>query len=194
MSVSKRTVASIFLGAVFLIVLPVMLPILFVRETGGMLVIDRPVEAPYLDGIRNDWMLVYFGYVGCAKVCTPILSDLAGLYRKLSHEGSDGGTSVVFVNLKEDVDPDQPAMFARAFHPGFEGVYLSGRQLMGIDRELAVFFSDSLSDPTEINHSDHLYLIRRSAGGYLLKRIYSTHPLRVDEIVREIHALQKETP
>ena len=182
---------NIGLGLLFLVTLPLLFSLFFATQTGGMIEIDEAIEAPYLERVQSDTMLVYFGYVGCAKVCTPILGTLSELNQKLDRSPATQGVKIVFVNLRPEVQPEQAAAFAKGFDPDFEGIYLTQSQLMRLDRELGVFFSAALEDKTEINHSDHLYLIRREGGKLILKTIYPTHPIDQDRIRGDLEYQEK---
>jgi len=132
--------------------------------------------------------LLYFGYVGCTKICTPILQNLDTFYRSNNMDGYRNDVEVVFVNLTPDVLPQQAVDFAKAFNPSFQGIYLNKYDLMRLDHDLRIFFSDSLTDETEINHSDFLYMVKRmSDGKYILLNIYSTHPLNEKIILKDLN-------
>lgn len=176
---------------VLILVIPAIQSMLFASHSTGKMVIDKKLDAPYLKGSNQDVMLVFFGYVGCTKVCTPILQELNKLYD--SNELKKENIELVFVNLMPELKPDQPDIFAKSFNPSFRGVYLTQKELMRIDRELGIFFSKSIKDTTEIDHSDNLYLIKKQKDGTLiLKSIYSMHPLKSDVLINDIEKLCKE--
>ncbi len=91
------------------------------------------------------------------------------------------------------LESNQPDLFAKSFNPEFKGIYLSQKELMGIDRQFSLFFSNSLRDEGEIDHSDHLYLLQRQKNGLLLmKNIYTTHPLNQKRLIHDILEIQKD--
>jgi protein SCO1 len=188
---TRRLLGGIGLGLLFLVTLPLTFSLFFATQSGGKIEIDEPIDAPYLRSVQSDTMLVYFGYVGCAKICTPILDHLAQLNRKLEGSAATEEVGIVFVNLRPEVEPEQADAFARGFDPDFEGIYLTRSQLMNLDRELGVFFSAALGDETEINHSDHLYLIRREGGKTILKAIYPTHPIDQERIRLDLESQER---
>jgi len=170
-----------------LIGIPVLLPILYTQQYKGKIVVNRPVEAPYLRHSDKDFYLVFFGYVGCTKICTPMLQKLSAMYDSDEFSTLKPSVGFLFVNLMPEVQPDQPQEFARLFQPTFEGVYLDQKQLMNIDRDFAVFFSKSLKDAGELNHSDYVYLIQQHRNGVVeLKTIYMTHPLNEGMMIEDI--------
>jgi len=190
---TKRIVLPIFLFVVMILVIPAVQVMLFAGHTTGKMVIEKELVAPYLQGTDKDMMLVFFGYVGCVKVCTPILQELDKLYDSKEFAKNKGNVDVMFVNLMPELEPDQPGIFAKSFNPSFKGVYLTQKQLMNLDRELGVYFSKSIGDTAEIDHSDNLYLVKKQQDGTLiLKSIYSMHPLKSEMLINDIAKLSKE--
>jgi len=189
----NRKVVVITLFFIFLaIVLPLTFSFLFSNQKSGRIIVEQRIDMPYLQDANKEWMLIFFGYVGCTDVCTPLLHHLSDFYDSPSFKPLKKRVGVCFINLMPNVQKDQPDAFAKAFNGKFEGVYLTQKELMSIDRELSVFFSRSLRDKTTMNHSDYLYLVqRRKEGSLILKNIYSTHPLNQKMIIEDIRALQK---
>lgn len=190
---TKRIVLSVFLFIMMILVIPTVQSLLFASHTTGKMIIEKELVAPYLQASDKDMMLVFFGYVGCVKVCTPILQELDKLYDSKEFESNKGRVDLIFVNLMPELEPDQPDLFAKSFNPLFKGVYLTQKQLMSLDRELGVYFSKSIKDTGEIDHSDNLYLVKKQKDGTLiLKSIYSMHPLKSEMLISDIEKMSKE--
>lgn len=185
---NKKIVLAITLFIVLMIAVPLLLTLFFSQQTSsGKIVVNSAIDAPYLDHTQKEYTLVFFGYVGCEKICTPILDQLNDFYKSKEFSPIKPYTGVSFVNLMPELTPEQPQIFARSFNPDFEGVYLTQKQLMGVDRSFSLFFSKSLMEAGEINHSDHLYLIYHKQGSeIILKNIYSTHPMNRHQIINDI--------
>lgn len=188
---------KIILGTLFFILLIFILPLgqslLFATHSTGKIEINQKINAPYLQSSQQELILVFFGYVGCVKVCTPILHQLDDLYDSNSFKPYKSSVGFNFINLMPELEPLQPDIFAKSFNPQFRGVYLPQKELMNIDRELGVFFSKNLTAPGEIDHSDNLYLVKREKNGTLaLKSIYTMHPLNHDMLINDISELLKE--
>lgn len=166
---------------------------IFAQNTNGKITVNKRIEAPYLSENKKKYLLMFFGYVGCVKVCTPILHQLGDFYGSAQFAPLKPYVGFSFVNLMPELEPDQPDFFAKSFNSDFKGVYLDQKELMQIDRQFSLFFAKSISDPGEIDHSDHLYLMERQKGGELiLKNIYSTHPVNGKMIIADIRKLQEE--
>lgn len=191
---NKKIILAVTLFVFLLVALPMLQMIFFSQQTsGGKMVIERPIDAPYLLPLKKDFTLLYFGYVGCTKICTPILEDMGALYNSSEFQSLKPYVAVTFVNLMPEVTSEQPEQFANSFSPDFKGVYLNQQELMSIDRTFNLFFSKSLSDKGEIDHSDSIYLISRGKEGKIvLKNIYATHPLNKKQIIADIEQYVKE--
>lgn len=190
---SKKAMLGILFFFLMILVIPAVQSMLFASRSAGKIVIEEKLDAPYLQMSDKDFMLIFFGYVGCTKVCTPILHQLDEMYISKEFAPLQKTVGVTFVNLMPELAPDQPERFAQSFNPLFRGVYLSQKELMNIDRELAVFFSKSMSETTEIDHSDNLYLVEKLQDGSLvLKSIYSMHPLNRKMLINDISQLREE--
>lgn len=190
---SKRIVLALFFFMVMAIIIPLAQSMLFSNRSTGKITINEQLSAPYLVGSDKQFMLVFFGYVGCTKVCTPILHQLDTMYESKSFDSLRDRVELVFVNLMPEMEPDQPDLFAKSFNPDFRGIYLTQSELMKIDRELGVFFSKSISDTAELDHSDHLYLVEKQKDGTLVIRyIYTMHPIERQLIVSDVTALLRK--
>ena len=192
-TMNKKIVLGVLLFVLLMIIVPLLQSFLFSAHTAGKIEINQRINAPYLEDSDKELMLVFYGYVGCVKVCTPILQKLDDFYDSKEFVPYKRSVGLNFVNLMPELESHQPDSFAKSFNPQFIGRYLSHKELMNIDRTLGVFFSKNLSQPDEIDHSDHLYLIKREKNGTLiLKSIYTMHPLNRELLVHDISVLQEE--
>ncbi|MBN2894784.1 MAG: SCO family protein [Campylobacterales bacterium] len=188
--ISDKVIFVLFV-LILLILVPLCMALWFTQTQEGVITIDKTVEAPWLEGVEAPVVLLYFGYVGCVSVCTPVLERLGVWYGASDAAALRSRADVVFVNLTSDVDPAQPQAFAEAFHPSFRGIYLSQKEIMQIDRAFALSFAAGLLDPLQINHSDYLYLLERPREGVTrLKTIYHTRPLNVSLLSEQIRSIE----
>lgn len=183
----KHTALRITAVLALLLMMPLITSYMFARQTQGKITVEKTVVAPYLLSTKKRLFLVFFGYVGCTKVCMPMLERLDEFYRSPDFHSVRDDVGVVFVNLMPGVDSHAPEAFARSFNPEFEGVYLDHRQLLTIDRDFRLFFARSMIHPDEIDHSDFLYLVEKMPDGELrLDAIYHTRPLNTRMVVRDV--------
>jgi len=163
---------------------------MFVHSTYGsenLTYAETPVQADYLQKGTKEYKLVFYGYVGCIKICSPVLDNLAKFYTSDAFSPYREQVDPVFVNLMPELSKEQPDLFAKTFHKDFHGVYLDEKQLLSLDKELSVFFTRKTGEEFEIDHSDFVYLLRQTKKGELrLINIYHTHPLQEEMILKEL--------
>lgn len=180
------TITALFL---FFLSLPFFQSLIFASNTQGKIEISENIEANYIKSDK-EFVLLFFGYVGCTDVCTPMLEKLSTLYESKKFETMKNDVDVIFVNLTPEVQEHQPELFAKFFNPSFKGVYLSRKETLNIDRTFGLFFSRSISDKTELNHTDFLYLVRNNKNSKVLKSMYSIHPLNREKIMEDIKEIK----
>jgi len=151
---------------------------LFAQDMKHKTLFEKPINAKYLNVGKKDYILVFYGYVGCIKVCSPVLYDLNRFYSSDSFSKFEPFVDLIFVNLLPNVSKELPDQFAKSFNPKFIGVYLTQKEITGIDKELNLYLDSRADEPFEIDHSDHVYLIKREKNGtFTLVNTYITHPL-----------------
>ncbi len=182
---SKYKVLLAVLMLAFFLFVPLASSLFFSSHTNGVISVDKKIQADYIQSDKHI-ILVFFGYVGCEKVCTPILQNLANLYASKKFDAFRDKIDIYFINLTPQIDPTAPNLFAKYFNKDFKGVYLSQQELFKIDRNFGVFFSKSLEDKEELNHTDNIFLLENIAGNLRLKKIYTTHPLNETKITEDI--------
>jgi len=148
---------------------------------------EKPINAKYLNVGKKDYMIVFYGYVGCTKVCSPILYNLNRFYSSDSFSKFEPFVDFIFVNLLPNVSNELPDQFAKSFNPKFSGVYLTQKEISGIDKELHLYLDNRANEPFDIDHSDHIYLIKREKNGkFILINTYTTHPLNQSLILDDL--------
>lgn len=158
---------------------------LFAKESTPY--IDQTIHAPYLNVGKKEYLIVFYGYVGCTHVCMPIMDDLKKFYLSEEFKPYQSKTDFVFVNLLPKVDKALPDQFAKTYHKDFYGVHLSEAELAKLDKELQLFFTKDDGKTLDIDHSDHIYVIQRLQNGtFKLVNLYTTHPLREEFIINDL--------
>ena len=155
------------------------MPSLFDGEAGKV-TMDKPVASGLLERYDHDVLLLFFGYAGCADVCTPRLEELAGM---LGDDARMTDVRVLFINLTELEDPLLPDQFAKSFHRDFIGVYPEKSELDELRRQLDIYLARSLTKEYEFDHTAYLFLLKKEGAGYRLKTIYTHAPFQA-KIIR----------
>lgn len=149
--------------------------------------IDQIINAPYLNVAKKEYLLVFYGYVGCTHVCMPIMDDLKQFYMSEEFKPYQNKTDFVFVNLLPKIDHALPDQFAKSYHHDFYGVHLSEAELGKLDKELQLFFTKDDGKTLDIDHSDHIYVIQRLQNNtFKLVNLYTTHPLKKELILNDL--------
>lgn len=169
----------------FVFAVPLFQSLLFSSNSNGAIVINKEVSIDFIQSDKKN-ILLYFGYVGCADVCTPFLQKLSDLYESDEFKVLKDDTDIFFLNLTPSIEPEQADQFAKYFHKSFKGIYLSRREVLSLDRSFELFFSDDLQESTELNHTDYLYLIRNNSEAKVLQSIYFTHPLSEKKLINDM--------
>ena len=144
--------------------------------------LDRELKTTLFDQYPYEQLLVFFGYVGCADVCTPRLHELNEIYTQID----TNKTAVVFINLAKVNDKDQPSLFAHYFNTNFYAPYLEKPISDELKSEFNVYFAPSLRSETDYDHSSFVYLLKKEGNDFKLKSIYITTPLPKKEIINDL--------
>jgi protein SCO1/2 len=169
--------------------MPLFQSFFFSSNTDGGIVINKEVKADFIESDKKI-VLLFFGYVGCDDVCTPVLQKLSALYESDEFKSVKDDVEILFVNLTPEVQEFQPDLFAKFFNKNFKGVYLPKNRVFNVDRNFGLFFSRGLADAAELNHTDHIYLIQNSSDSKVLKKIYSVHPIKTQKLIDDIIRLK----
>lgn len=170
----------------FLAIVPLSQSFIFQNSKMGKLEINKEVNIDFIKEKKNEHFLIFFGYYGCTAVCTPILYELNEVYEHKDINDYKEKIDVYFVNLLPHIKESDVKLFAQAFNKNFKGVYLNNEQLMKIDRNFNLYFTASLLDKNEIDHTAHVYLISKKKNSYILKNSYTTTPLNKELLIKDI--------
>ena len=190
MTTSRYRLFLIPLVLIFLLLIPLIQSFIFSSNTKGTIEVNKVVKSDFIKSDKKI-ILLFFGYVGCTDVCTPILNKLNNLYKSKKFQDIKEDVEILFVNLTPEVQQFQPNLFAKYFNKDFKGIYLSKKETLNIDRNFGVFFSRDLSEETELNHTDYIYLIDNYSNSKILKNIYTTHPLNKIKLINDIMLLKR---
>jgi protein SCO1/2 len=133
---------------------------------------NTPVKNEFINSFTDEGLIVFFGYVGCNTVCTPRLSELSLVLNNIADE-TRNKFQFIFINLKYSKYDDQADLFVKSFNDGFKGYTLSEEKTKKLAREFGSYYSVSLLDKNEINHSNNLYFLKKNKKKFILKAIYT---------------------
>lgn len=139
---------------------------------------NQKIKNPIFEQFEEKYLLVFFGYVGCADICTPRLSELSLLYKKLikADTKSPKNIKILFVDIAGEKDPALPELFAKYFNEDFGGIWVDDVTKKQLIEEFNLRIEPSLFEEGEYNHGAFLYLLKREIGDkniYTLKKVYT---------------------
>ena len=72
------------------------------------------------------------------------------------------------------------------------GIYLNKIEIREYTRPFKVYFSQSLIDKNEFDHTANLYLVKREGKKKVLRYVYTTYPFDFKQIDLDIKELLNE--
>ncbi|WP_419770400.1 MAG: SCO family protein [Candidatus Marinarcus sp.] len=162
-------------------------PILYSNDKAGK--VNKEIQNIHFDFLKDEtkeYVLLFFGYVGCGNICPPALNEISQIYNKLDKERF----SFYLINLKPNVFKDEVDPFAKAFNKEFKGIYLDEKKLIEITTKFQVKYSPKSS--FDIDHTGFLYLLEKSANNmYKQKFIYTARPFDIEYISNDLNRLKR---
>ncbi len=186
----KLHAASILLLVIAVSIFIMIIPTFFTKGISRV-ALKKEVNLPLVLNDDKDIKLIFFGYSGCRDICTPRLGSIGTFYKTLDKE-IQKRVGVEFLDISVPYDKTLPSRFAQFFNSDFKGIYLSQTILRDYTKIFDVFFSPSLLDETEYDHTANLYLMKRTSGKKELRYIYSAYPYDYQQISQDIKELINE--
>ena len=189
MQVNKRGILMIFL-VLLVSVIVVIVPTFFTKGVSRV-VLHKEINLPLILNDNKDIKLLFFGYSGCADICTPRLYMIDKLYKRLDKE-SKKRVGFEFLDISVPFDEELPQRFASFFNNEFKGIYLEKDILRSYTKAFDVYFSPSLMDKSSFDHTAHLYLLKRTESRKEIRYIYNAYPYDIEQIIKDIKELIDE--
>ncbi|MFA6191614.1 MAG: SCO family protein [Sulfurimonas sp.] len=186
---------KISLGIMLVLVIAVsilimVVPTLFTKNI-SRISSNKEINLPLILNDEKEIKLLFFGYSGCTKICTPRLQAINDLYSSLD-EKTKKRVGVEFLDISVPNKTTLPAEFASSFNKEFKGIYLSQEILRDYTKEFKVFFSPSLINKIEFDHTTNLYLVKKSRNKKEIRYIYNSYPYDFKQIKSDIKELLNE--
>lgn len=188
----KKIIPVLLILAVISVSILIVIFPTFSNKGGSHIALKQDLNLERVLDDQQDVELVFFGYAGCIDVCSPRLEALGEWYATLPLATQED-IGVRFIDLSVPKDKSLPDTFAKAFHERFKGVFLEDSLLRQYSKAFMVYFSKSLTKDDEIDHSTHLYLVKRNTKGKkILRYIYTAYPYDFTQIQSDIKELINE--
>ena len=162
-------------------------PIFYSNDKAGKVNKEiQNIDFDFLKDETKEYVLLFFGYVGCRDICPPALSEISQIYNKLDKEQF----SFYFINLQPNIFKDDVDPFAKIFNEDFKGVYVDHKELLEITTKFQVKYSPINS--IDIDHTGFLYLLEKSGDGiYKQKFIYTARPFDIEYISNDLNTIKR---
>lgn len=145
------------------------------------------VDFPFLKTEQSKLVLVYFGYVGCTRVCEPVLNDLAQISNLSKNQKFKNEPAIWFVNLTPKIDTSSVKSWSEHFSPQFKAYAPNADEIQKMVQTLNLVYNNLDS---EAEHMPYLYLMQKTATGYEVVYIYTSSPYNRNLILKDIGVLQ----
>lgn len=187
MSKNKLIFASLLILITFSTLFIISIPSIYSENKAGKIEKEIITNFDFLQKEEKNYVLLYFGFVGCTTICPPALNEISEIYEKLDKTKF----SFYFVNLQENTPPENVELFVKVFHPDFKGVYLDKENITKTISKLNVKYAKALFDKNDIEHSGFLYFLEKENNLFVQKYIYTTKPFAIDLIANELNKIEK---
>ncbi len=195
LKIDKKNIIFSLLLFILIIIIPMVQFLLLTQSNtlNGKIEVNKTIKAPFLKEFKKETIIMFFGYVGCTDVCIPLLNQIKTMYEEKGFKKFYSYTDIVFVNLIPGINPEAPTKFAQTFNENFKGIYLKQDQLMTIERNFKLFFSQNIFNKTKLNHTDYIYLLKRQPNEQLiLENIYTSHPFKAPDLINDLIQLKNK--
>lgn len=142
------------------------------QPSGGMNV-DAKINRSSFNKFNYPYLLVYFGYVECPVVCPKRLTEVKTLYSGSAELRNIG---FVMVDVDENDNPAKADKYAKSYNSSFDGIWFENAVLQPILKDFGAFAVKSMGGKKEIEHTDLLYLLKKTNDGYAVKAVFKDTP------------------
>lgn len=139
---------------------------------GGMRV-DADIESSVFGQFSDQYLLVYFGYANCPKVCPKRLGEVKELF---CDKRMPDNIKFVMIDIDEEGDIKKVQEYLDSYSATFVAVRPNRGSLLGLLNEFGAFADKKLGRQDDIEHSNLLYLLKRHDGIYRLKAAFIETP------------------
>lgn len=141
---------------------------------------EKILSKQYSKYFKDQYTLLYVGYTGCVNICTPRLTEIATIQRVLADRNTN--INYMFLDLRtlgDDVSRD----FLKAFHGNFELLVLDETKKNLFLREMGFYYTQSLYDSNEFEHTSYMYLIKKDGNEIKLVATVMQYPFLNDKTI-----------
>jgi len=187
----KELYTTLIIFSVIIVSVLIMIVPTFFTKGVSRVSLKQEIDLPLILNDEKEVKLLFFGYSGCTDICTPRLYAISDLYNNLN-ENIKKRVGLEFLDISSPYDKTLPLRFAQFFNQEFKGIYLSPNVLREYTKIFNVYFSKSLLNDMEYDHTANLYLVKKTKGKKELRYIYNSYPYDIKQIIIDIKELLNE--
>ena len=189
---SKLYASALLFVIVLISILIVILPTFFTKGV-SRIELHKEIVLPLILNDDKDVKIIFFGYSGCVDICMPRLFAINEFYSQLSQR-TKNRVGVEFLDISIPENKNLPSDFAMSFNKDFKGIYLDKTNLRTYTKEFSVYFSQSLMNNKEYDHTANIYIVKRTKDKNLkeIRYAYNAFPYDFVQIKIDIEDLLNE--
>lgn len=185
--------AKPFLLKTFILAIIIVVPILFLifySKEHTFIEQNQTLPEKYNNYFKDGFTLLYVGYTGCRTICVPRLTEISTIQRVLKDNGIKN-LNYLFLDLR-DYGEETSKDFLKAFEGKFNVLTLNKNNKIGFLKELNFYFTKSLYDEYEYEHTSYLYLLHKKRKSVKIVSTIMQYPFANDTTIEFIEKRVKD--
>lgn len=187
----KNSALLILIAVVFVSILVMIIPT-FGSKNISRVSLNKKLNLDLILNDDKDIKLIFFGYSACPDICSPRLEAINNYYKSID-KSNKNRIGVEFLDISSPIDKSLPQRYAEFFNINFKGIYLDLNILREYTKAFEVYFSKSLLNETEYDHTGNLYVVKKTNNSKYLRYIYNSYPYDFEQINKDIKGLLDES-
>jgi cytochrome oxidase Cu insertion factor (SCO1/SenC/PrrC family) len=130
-----------------------------------------------LDNSVNEIELVFFGFVGCESVCPSALLRIGEALEWISAENEGKAIGALFADINYFRTYETADRYISGFsrsNNAMAGIHLNESQVRAVSSAFRLRIVNNGSSVSDIQHTDHLFVLRRASQDWILDAILPT--------------------
>lgn len=144
---------------------------------------EKPVSFAFLDDLRQDKAVVFFGFTRCGDVCPASMAVLRQLIKHRNILDDTALPAVIFIDIDRHSSTEQAQTYAKAFDPRFIGINPDDDTLAIIKSQFGLNF---VQDGEDIRHRGRTYILEKKSQTWLLVKTINPQSLDKNWLEQEL--------
>lgn len=140
--------------------------------------VNKVVEVgTLLEDSTNEVELVFFGFVGCESICPSALTRISNALDSLEAEHPELSIGALFAEINYHRTSDMAESYASGISGSsnnLKGKDLQQQEVRDLSHVFGLRIINNGSSLADIQHTDHLFILRRSNKNWVLQAVLPT--------------------